>query len=358
MDCWDVYRLAIGAPLPAAPAGAGTTASVGAVGTSSDSVEASVWLQPDSSNRNAPRWGHPDGIQVGIEPGLGPRGLLRVFAPYLGSARLLNFVAVEPVAAGATDRGYSELEHSALDNRPGKRFWASQDPSNGSPRPTDEPVPGVVTHEGGVERLTVHVHSERFDNGAEVVVRVQFRADRPREVSLAALRRPGSAELTACVLSATMGNYARLRRLHLADGVVTPAELWPGFTGTEFTPHARFGLDRLHRDGAAALVWATPDEQRPWSAVHAAGTAAHWRYEGARAVQGWRIEEPSDSAAAQVNARWAYWASASPIPGGPAYENLEVVDGFRDGQELVYWCEPCADDEELAAAVRRHGAGA
>jgi hypothetical protein len=317
-----------------------------------------VWLQPDPTNAHAPRWGHPEGIQVGIEPELGPRGLLRIFAPYLGSSRLLNFVAVEPIPAGSTERGYSELERSSLDDAPGKRFWASDDPLDGSPRPTTDPVPGIVTRVDGVERLTVHIHSERFDNGAEVVVRLQFRADRPREVSLAALRRPASAELAACVLSATMGNYPRLRRLHLQDRVVTPAELWPGFDRTDFTDHARFGIDELRRDGTAALVWATPDDEGLRPADYAPGTAAHWRYEGVPAVQGWRVEEPSEAAAAQVNARWAYWASTSPIPGGPAYENVELIDSFRDGQEFVYWCEPWTADDELEGLVARHGSTA
>jgi hypothetical protein len=314
-----------------------------------------MWLQPDRSSDDAPRWGHRDGIQVGIEPGLGPRGLLRVFTPYLGSDRLLNFVAIEPIPVGATERGYSELEESALDHEPGKRLWSSHDASDGAPRPTTAAVPGVVTREDGVERLTVHVHCERFENGAEVVVRVQFRADRPREVSLATVRQPGSVDLAACVLSATMGNYARLRRLRLRDRVVTPGELWPGFEGTAFTDHARFGLEHLLRDGASALAWAVPDEADPGSAEHAAGTAAHWRYEGARAVQGWRVEEPSDAAAVQVNARWAYWASTAPIPGGPAFENFEVVDAYRPVQEFVYWCEPFGDEADVDAVVARHG---
>lgn len=322
----------------------------------SERVEAVMWLQPGPSNAFAPRWGHADGIQVGLEPGLGPRGLIRVFTPYLGSARLLNFVAIEPIPAGATERGYSELEPSALDQETGKRFWASNDPLDGSPRLATAAEPGSVTIEAGVERLTVYVHSERFENGAEVVVRVRFRADRPREVSLATYRRPGSTQLAACVLSATMGNYARLRRLHLSRRVVTPDELWPGFGGTAFTDHARFDVGELHRDGAAALAWATPDEVDPWSADYAPDTAAHWRYEGDRAVQGWRVEQPSAAAAVQVNARWAYWASSSPIPGGPAFENVEVIDAYRDGEEFVFWCEPYGSDADLHALAARHGA--
>lgn len=317
-----------------------------------------MWLQPDSSNSYAPRWGHPDGIQVGIEPELGPRGLLRIFTPYLHNPHLLNFVAIEPIPVGETTRGFSELEHSALDDAPGKRFWSSHDPADGSPRSTTDPVPGVVTVVDGIERLTVHVHCERFENGAEVVVRVQFRADRPREVALAASRRDGGVYLDACVLSATMGNYARLRRLHLRDRVVTPRDLWPGFDRTDFTDHARFGLAELHRDGTSALAWATPDEDDPGVADYSADTAEHWKYAGLRGVQGWRVDQPSEAAAVQVNARWAYWASTSPIPGGPAFENLEVIDVYRDAEEFVYWCEPYTSEAELDDLVARHGSTA
>ena len=75
-------------------------------------------------------------------------------------------------------------------------------------------------------------------------------------------------------------------------------------------------------------------------------------------MQGWRVENPSDSVAVQVNARWAYWASTSPIPGGPAYENFEVVDDYRDDEEFVYWCEPYTDEADLDGLAARHGSAA
>lgn len=317
-----------------------------------------MWLRPDPSNGDRPRWGHAEGLQLGLEPEEGPRGLLRIHTPYLHNPHLLNFVAIEPIPVGATARGFSELEPSSLDSVAGKRFWASENPSDGDPCAAADAVPGQVTTVDGVERLTVYVHSERFDNGAEVVVRVRFRADRPREVSLTAFRRHGSVDLARCVLTATMGNYARLRRLHLPGRVVTPGELWPGFRRTDFTDHARFGLAELHRDGAAALAWATPDETDPGAARYAADTAEHWKYRGLRGVQGWRVEQPSEALVVQVNARWAYWASTSPMPGGPAYENFEMVDAYRDGEEFVYWCEPYDDEAELPALAAAHGAPA
>lgn len=307
------------------------------------------WLRPVADRPAEARWGHPDGLQVGLAPLPGPRGLLRIYTPYLGHERLrlVNFVAVEPIPLGAIERGFSELERSELDDVPGKRFWSADSPGSPTPRPVDRPARGVVEVIDGVEQLTVWVQVERFANGAEVDVRVRFRADRPHEVSLAAVRRAGSVDLAVCVLTATMGNWARLRRLHLRDRIVTPADLWPGFAATHFTEHGRFGLDELARAGEAAIVAATPDEADPLAAVYAADTREHWHYVGATAVQGWRVPHPHPDLEVLVNGRWAYWASESPIPGGVAYENFEIVEPFRDGAEYAFWVEPFTSDDAV-----------
>lgn len=303
------------------------------------------WLRPATDFPAEPRWGHPDGIQLGLHPLGGPRGLLRIYAPYLDHPRdrLINFVAVEPIPEGAKTRGYSELEHSAIDDVQGKRFWSADEPDDPTPQPGDHPARGVIETIDGVEHLGVFILVEPFDNGVHVHIQVSFRADRPHEVGLAGYVRDGSVPLEACVLSATMGNFARLRRLHLAERVVTPAELWPDFTGAAFTRHARFALDQLHRtEDGAAEVWATPDETRPQDATYAADTHEHWKYVGNRATQLWHVERPDDRLEALVNGRHAYWASRSPIPGGTSYENFELVEPFRQGREFVLRIEPLA----------------
>lgn len=301
-----------------------------------------VWLRPATGNPAEPRWGHPDGLQVGLHPLPGPRGLLRVFTPYLGHdrLRLLNFIAVEPIPVGHTHRGLSELEHSALDDARGKRFWSADTAGDGEPRDPRAPARGVVDLVDGVERLSVWIGVERFENGAAVDVRMRFRADRPHEVEVMASRRADSAELAACILTATMGNYARLRRLRLRDRVVEPRELWPDFDGEHFADHASFPLVELVRDGEAAVVEAVPDEDDPAAAVYAPDVKTHWRYEGARAVQGWRVERPHPDLRALVNARRVYWASEAPIPGGDSYENVEVVEPFREGAPATFFVEP------------------
>jgi hypothetical protein len=309
------------------------------------------WLRPREAGAAEPRWGHPEGLQVGLPPLPGPRGLLRIYAPHVDHAapRMLNFIAVEPLPVGVTVRGYSELETSRVDGRPGKILWTA-DEDGAVPRPLDEPARGTVETVAGVEQLRVLVRVERFDNGAEVDVLVAFRADRPHEVTLSSFTRPASAPLASCILTATMGNYARLRRLELAERTVSPAQLWPGFTGPEFAPHARFGLAEVGRTpGGDALVAATPDETEHEAGGYADGTAEHWHYTGRRARQTWRVPEPDPRLEVLVNARATYWASTSPIPGGPAFENVEVMEPFRPGKEQVFGVEPL----DSASSTRR-----
>ena len=66
-----------------------------------------------------------------------------------------------------------------------------------------------------------------------------------------------------------MGNYARLRRLHLAeDQTVLSTRLWPDHRGDAFTPHAKCPLARLPRNAAGDVVLsATSDEARPQDAA-------------------------------------------------------------------------------------------
>ncbi|MCX6616029.1 MAG: hypothetical protein NTZ98_08010 [Acidobacteria bacterium] len=311
------------------------------------------WLRPAGDGPALPAWGHADGLRVGLAPIPGPRGLLRIYAPYLGQAegRVINYIAVEPVSEGTKHRGYSELEKSGLDGISGKRFWSADAPADATPRDPARPSRGRIVREGEVEMLRVFVFVEPFENGARPYLQLTFRSDRPHEVGLAVFAQAKSQPMSACVLTATMGNYARLRRLHLARRTVAPSDLWPEFDGNGFAPHARFGLPDLVRTPEGhVLAAATSDEAQPDQTK----TPPGWKYQGRPATQYWRCETPGPQLAVQVNGRKVYWGGSSPIPGGTAYENFEMFAPFSEGQEFWFGVTPETPKElGLAAPARK-----
>ena len=273
----------------------------------------------------------------------GPRGLLRIYAPYLGHplGRMINFIAVEPVVIGEQRRGFSELERSQLDGVRGKRFWSVDHPNDFLPRPPEHPARGVIARKGNVETLQVFIVVERFNSGAHPYLRLHFRSDRPHEVGIASFAQSDSKPMRSCVLTATMGNYARLRRLHLGDRVALSTDLWPRFDGDGFAPAKRFPLDQLTRTPEGhAFVAATTDESNPAKADYAPFTFKDWKYLGRRAVQYWRCEAPQEDLYVRVNGRSKYWASKSPIPGGISFENFDMVAAMRNGQEFWFGVKP------------------
>ena len=302
-----------------------------------------LWARPASRSLAQPVWGHADGPRVGLAPMPGPRGLLRVYAPYLGQppGRMINFIAVEPIVVGQQRRGHSELEPSQLDGVRGKRFWSVDNLDDLSPRPPEHPARGVISRQDSVETLEVFILVERFNNGAHPYLKLRFQSDRPHEVAISSFARRDSKPMRSCVLTATMGNYARLRRLHLADRIVLSTDLWPRFDGGGFAPARRFSLEQLTRtpDGHA-VVEATTNEKTPEEADYAPFTFRGWKYQGQRAVQYWRCEDPHEDLSVGVNGRTKYWASKSPIPGGISYENFEMVAPFVDGQRFWFGVKP------------------
>jgi hypothetical protein len=96
-----------------------------------------------------PVWGHRNGLQIGLAPTQGPRGLIRIYAPYLGVLypQMINFLSLEPSVADREGRGQSELEMSGLDpGAQGLRFWASASPEHRVS--SAELSPGRLLHGG------------------------------------------------------------------------------------------------------------------------------------------------------------------------------------------------------------------
>jgi len=311
-----------------------------------------VWLQPAQRTKAQPVWGFADGIRIGIAPLGGPRGLIRIYTPYLEHEEFVttNFIAFEPVDKEKKIRGLSELEWSKLDDERGKRFWTGD--TSQSPSFPDEyyPAHGVISTESGVETLTVYIFCETFENGADVYVRIRFTKDKPYEFELTAYATEESAELERFILTATMGNKARLRKLYLANGKSKESQkLWPDYKDSNFTPHDHTPLSEMikDKDGGAWFV-ASPDEDNPAEAVYADNTHTHWKYKGRKATQYWYCPSPGTGLEGVVNGRYTYWAGKSPIPGGISYENFELTEPFRQGQTYIFGITPELPEEFIS----------
>lgn len=286
---------------------------------------AAEWISSDQ-----PHWGLRNGLQFALHPAGfggdegGPRGLIRIGAPVLpgGGHALVNFIAVEPVVRGK--KGFSELEQSLLDSMQGKRFWA------------DEPI--MTSPAPGFEQLDVPVNVEAFANGARIRVIVSQRSDAPDEIRFAVRTQPGSAPVETCILTATMGNLVRARKLWLKDEVLNSLQLYPGFQGSGFAPHTIRPLEKLARTAAGDIIAAiTGDETDPVSVFPFPGKQ-RWHYPGVPVTQFWKAPkaEVMPDLCVAVNARYEYWRSDQPIPGGVAFENFEMRAPFREGQQFIF----------------------
>ncbi len=305
-------------------------------------VEDGPFLRPAVGGDAEPVWGVRGGIAVGLWPTPGPRGLIRVYAPYLGqpARRMINFIAVEPIVGRA--RGLSELEPSARDRVAGKAMWSGDDADGfAEPRSPWRPAAGRIAGEPGARTLTVHVFVERFDNGARPFVELTLREDRPHEVAFRTFAAPGGAAMRACVLTATMGNYARLRALRLGRETAKAGDLWPGAEPDRwgFLPHRSWSKDRMLIREGEAIAAAVPDEADPGSATYAAAVPGGWRYRGRTATQYWRAPD-REGLVVRVNARTTYWATEAPIPGGVSFENFELEAPFEPGERSVFGVTP------------------
>jgi hypothetical protein len=310
------------------------------------SAASSPWIQPHAPG-NPLIWGRKDGIVFGLpSPGglRGPRGLIRVgvLSPTTGTPELLNFIAVEPVILGPGSRGsrmaFSELEPSRLDpGEHGKRLWvdlASYDKNN-LPAGTLETFPGQ-RNDPAIQRLSVQIDVERFSaNGAHVHLIASIDSDHPDELRLSVYQDNDSPAIEELALTATMGNFERLRRLWLHRCVVDSREVMGDYTGDAFDDPPNYPLrDMLRTGDGDAIVFATTNETTP-SSMPAPG---HWQYPLPKLTQYWRIaaHEIQPDLRVRVNGRRVYWASHNIVPGGIAYENFDVRQRYVPGQTFIF----------------------
>lgn len=299
------------------------------------------WLRPHDPKR-ALIWGRRDGIIFGIpSPGgmRGPRGLIRV--GILGSGgqpELINFIAIEPVTTGAGSRfsrmGFSELEMSQLDaGTRGKRLWVGT---------TEGELTTLPARPKPVERLSVRIEVEPFTvNKAHVYVVASIYSDNPGELELTVFHHDDSSSIEELTMTATMGNYERLRHLWMKDRVVDSRELYADYNGDGFIDKENYPRDEmLTYDDGDALVLATPNEDNP-SAVEVTARPS-WTYRSIRLTQYWRVpaRHIQPDLRVKVNGRRVYWNSTVPIPGGLSFENFETRQRYVPGQAFVFGLTP------------------
>jgi hypothetical protein len=301
-----------------------------------------LWVQPNQGKPAKPVWGHANGLQVGLAPMPGPRGLLRIYAPYLvDEGQMINFISIETIPLGMSQRGFSELEMSSLDNQRGKKLWSANSYLDAVPGKEEYPESGVISEEDGVQVLTVFIFVEPFENGAKVYLRLRFYANHPYEVEITTFARNDSKKLGNCIVTATMGNFARLRTLYFAKYTRSAADLWPDYSDNEFAPHAGFSVkDMIHDKNGYAYFIAAPNENNPQNVEYSPDTYIGWKYKGEVATQYWYSPKPDSLLLGLVNGRFVYWASQSPIPGGIAIENFELNEPFKNGAKFVFGVTP------------------
>lgn len=305
----------------------------------------SVWIRPQHPG-DPLIWGRKDGIVFGLpSPGGlgGPRGLIRVgiLSPETSQPTLLNFIAIEPVVQGPGSRfgrmAFSELEESQMDpGQRGKRLWVADGPAAGS-------LETLHAGHNTVERLSVPIAVERYSaNGAHVHLIAAVDSDHPDELRLSVFQDPDSPPIEELTVTATMGNYERLRQLWLRGRNIDSLQLYASYQGDAFAEHENYPLDEMLRtaDGDA-IVLATSNEASPASAPSHA--APHWHYAlPMRLTQYWRVpaHDIQPDLRVRVNGRRVYWASRDPLPGGPAFENFEVRQRYKEGQTFVFGVTP------------------
>jgi hypothetical protein len=318
------------------------------------------WIMPDPSNRQQ-TWGIPNGIvfslwPYGVETGDmgngGPRGLLRMGHNYQGKTYLINFIAIEPIVNGKIE--FSEISPSRVDGKWGKVLWASDTETADAYNPASIPR-GVLSHPDpnnpATEQLTIYLFTEQYISGANPYFKISIRSDRPNEICFEINHKSNSAKMDRCALTATMGNYSRLRELHLANEIIDSKKLYSGYNGIDFIEKEGYPVAKfLKLKDGSPIVLAGGDESfnelASWPTGSAYKTKRGWRYRApVKLTQYWRKDATGfdPSLSVRVNGRAKYWAVASPdpkqyvnIPGGPAFENFELREKYYPGQKFYY----------------------
>jgi len=149
-----------------------------------------------------------------------------------------------------------------------------------------------------------------------------------------------------------MGNYSRLRLIHLKDSLLDSRKIYKNYDDIAFIDEpGKFPAEKLMRDrNGDFIVIAETNESFPslaaWPQSAEYEERWTWRYRPFfKLSQYWRKEEAGHdpSLHLRVNGRKYYWSVASPnkkdyvaIPGGTAFENFEFREKYYEGQKFYF----------------------
>ncbi|MFD2873760.1 hypothetical protein ACFS5N_14845 [Mucilaginibacter ximonensis] len=329
------------------------------------------WIRPETS-ADKQMWGIHDGIvfslwPTGVETGDhgtgGPRGLLRIGYEHKGKIYLINYIAIEPIVDGKIE--FSEISPSNNDGKWGKLIWASDSESDDAYNPANISH-GLISHPDTnhpqIEQLTLFLFMEQYLDKASPFLKISIRSDKPEEICFEINNKANSAIMDRCALTATMGNYSRLRLLHLNNEVVDSRKLYSGFEGIDFIEKDAYPVTRMLKlkDGSP-IALATQNESMTqlsaWPSDSAYYAKRGWRYRpDFKLTQYWRKDGKAydPSLQVRVNGRARYWALASrdakkyvAVPGGAAFENFELREKYYPGQKFIYGLSLKSVDEIL-----------
>ena len=319
------------------------------------------WIRPVGKKSPAV-WGIKNGVVFGLWPyalessgevmGGGPRGLIRIGYEFKGTINHINYIAVEPVVKNQIE--FSEISPSKVDEKWGKFMWTSDNNNPGEFLPSAISS-GIITHPDpnnpDIEQLSLYVFMEKFLNGAHPYLKISLRSDRPEEICLEIFNQENSAAMERCTLTATMGNYSRLRLLHLKNQVIDSRQLYKGFEGIDFVEKEGYPAEQMLKDkNGDLIVIAEPNESfaalSAWPQTADYFERRNWRYRPFFKVnQYWRKEKSQydPSLHVRVNGRTKYWSGGTNdktryvnIPGGPAFENFELREKYYPGQKFYF----------------------
>jgi hypothetical protein len=318
------------------------------------------WIRPTSASGNK-TWGMhngivfslwPNGVETGDIGTGGPRGLVRVGYQYQGKIYLINFIAIEPIVDGKIE--FSEISPSGIDGNWGKLFWAA-DSEDASAHNPDNISSGVISHpdpnNAATEQLTIYMFTEQFLSKANPYLKISIRSDKPEEICFEIFNKKNSAKMDRCTLTATMGNYSRLRQLYLKDETIDSRKLYDDFTGIDFIEKQNYPVCKFLKlkDGSPIAIATTNEtftELSAWPTDMAYTAKIGWMYRpDIKLTQYWRKDNSGydPSLVARVNGRAKYWAGGTRdadqyvnIPGGPAFENFELREKYYPGQKIYY----------------------